>query len=58
MRSLTILPIYITLGASLLYYGFLAFCAWKFYQLFSNLSLNIDGIRQALERNGERGQSK
>jgi hypothetical protein len=56
MRTLAVLPILIFGGASILYYGFLAFCAWKFYQLFSTLNVNIDAIRQALERNNETGR--
>jgi hypothetical protein len=54
MQTLTVLPIFLALG-SLLYYGFLAFCAWKFYQLFSKLNANMDGIRRALERNDKTG---
>ena len=51
MQTRTFLPILIALGGALPYYAFLGFCAWKFYQLFSSLNSNIDGIRRVLERN-------
>jgi hypothetical protein len=39
----------------LLYNGVIVYAIWKFYHLLSKMNDNIDGIRQALERNGRSG---
>ena len=36
-------------------YAVMFFVVWKFYQLLGNISENIAGIRQAMERNGRTG---
>jgi hypothetical protein len=33
----------------LIYYAFVIFCAWKFYQMLSRINDNLTGIRQAID---------
>jgi hypothetical protein len=54
MRSIGLPELLVIFGGAvgLLFYGFIFFVLWKFYQMFGRINENIAGIRRALESNG------
>lgn len=55
MRSIGLPEVLVAFGGivAVVFYGFVFFVLWKFYQTFSKINENIAGIRQVLERGGQ-----